>query len=260
LTRILILGGTTEASSLARLIAGDRRFDPFLSLAGRTAFPAPQPLPTRIGGFGGADGLARWLGAEDIAAVLDATHPYAARISANAVAACARLSLPLGSLIRPPWNAQHGDRWREAESAEAAARQLAAETEPRRVFLSLGRLELAAFAAAPQHDYLARSIDDPGDIALPPRIRFVFQRGPFGKEAEARLLAAERIGVIVSKNSGGAATYGKIEAARDAGLPVIMIARPDKPHGARIASPEDAVAWLADVADHRCGPPSPRGV
>jgi precorrin-6A/cobalt-precorrin-6A reductase len=245
--RILILGGTTEASALARLMAGDRRFDPVISLAGRTASPAPQPVPSRVGGFGGADGLARWLEAEGIAAVIDATHPFAARISANAVAACARLGTPLASLTRAPWTQENGDRWTQAGSAEAAAGLLATEAQPRRVFLSLGRLELGAFASAPQHDYLARLIDPPSGIVLPPRIRFIFERGPFGKSAEAALLDAERIAVIVSKNSGGAATYAKIEAAREAGLPVIMIARPQKPHGHVVHSPEQAVTWLAET-------------
>lgn len=258
--RILILGGTTEASALARLLAEDARFHPMLSLAGRTAAPAPQPLPMRIGGFGGAEGLARWLEAEAIAAVIDATHPYAARISGNAVNACARLGLPLGSVTRLPWTEQPGDRWQPVESAQAAASLLATETGPRHVFLSLGRLELGAFAAAPQHDYLARSIDAPQGGVLPPRIRFIFQRGPFDGEAEARLLAAERIDLIVSKNAGGTATYGKIEAARQAGLPVMMIRRPEKPQGDVLSGPEEAMSWLARIAGHGRDAPSARDV
>ncbi len=259
--RILILGGTAEASALARFIAGDRRFHATVSLAGRTAAPAAQPLAMRVGGFGGADGLARWLTKENIAAVIDATHPYAARISANAVNACARLKLPLGSIVRPPWTEAPGDRWRKAESVRAAAGLLATEEQPRRVFLSVGRLELAAFAAAPQHDYLARTIDAP-EIggALPPRIRFMLLRGPFDTASEAALLAAERIDLIVSKNSGGPATYGKIEAARHAGLPVLMVGRPEKPHGHVLGSPEEAMSWLARIADHDRPPPSPREV
>ena len=260
MTRILILGGTTEASALARLIAGDPRIDPTLSLAGRTASPAPQPLPTRIGGFGGADGLARWLDAEGVAAVVDATHPYAVRISANAVEACSRLGLPLATLVRAPWTQQAGDRWTEADSAEAAAGLLATEPQPRRVFLSLGRLELGSFAAAPQHDYLARLIDPPSGVALPPRIRFIFARGPFGKVAEAELLAAEGIELIVSKNSGGPATYAKVEAAREAGLPVILIERPEKRHGTILHGPEEAVAWLEAFTGHGPIPLSRRGV
>jgi precorrin-6A/cobalt-precorrin-6A reductase len=258
--RIIILGGTTEASALGRLLAGDRRFAATLSLAGRTAAPAQQALPARVGGFGGADGLARWLGEERAAAVVDATHPYAVRISANAVEACTRLGLPLATLIRAPWTPQPGDRWTEADSFAAAAGLLATEPQPRRVFLSLGRLELASFAAAPQHDYLARLIDPPAAMALPPRIRFLFARGPFAKAQEATLLAAERIDMLVSKNSGGPATYAKIEAAREAGLPVILIKRPEKRHGTILHSPEEALAWLEAHAGHGPIPPSRRRV
>jgi precorrin-6A/cobalt-precorrin-6A reductase len=260
MTRILILGGTTEASALARLIAGDRRFNPVLSLAGRTASPAPQPVPTRVGGFGGAQGLARWLEAERIVAVVDATHPFAAQISANAVDACTRRGLPLATLTRPAWTLVHGDRWTEVDSADAAASLLATETQPRRIFLSLGRLELGAFASAPQHDYTARLIDPPSGIVLPPRIRFIFERGPFDKAAELQLLESGRIDMIVSKNSGGAATYAKIEAARELGLPVLMIQRPAKPHGTPLGSAGEAVAWLEEIAGHRRDALSPRGV
>jgi precorrin-6A/cobalt-precorrin-6A reductase len=258
LARILILGGTADASALARLLAGDTRFAATLSLAGRTSAPAQQALPTRIGGFGGAEGLARWLADEKIAAVIDATHPYAVRISANAVEACGRLGLPLATLVRAPWAQQPGDHWTEADNFDAAAGLLATEPQPRRVFLSLGRLELASFAAAPQHDYLARLIDPPTAMALPPRIRFVFARGPFAKPEEAALLASERIDLLVSKNSGGPATYAKIEAAREAGLPVILIKRPAKRHGTILHSPEEAAAWLEALADHGPIPPSRR--
>lgn len=264
--RILILGGTGEASALARLLAGDPRFAATLSLAGRTASPAPQALPTRTGGFGGADGLARWLKTEAIAAVIDATHPFAARISANAVEACGRAGVPLASIVRPAWTQQDGDIWSAVPNASAAASLLAVDSRPRRVFLSLGRQELANFAAAPHHDYLARLIEPPATMILPPRIRFIFERGPFDKPSEAHLLAAERIETLVSKNAGGAATYAKIEAAREAGLPVIMIARPIKPHGDVLRCPEEAAAWLARLrgvdhdADHGARSPSRRGV
>jgi precorrin-6A/cobalt-precorrin-6A reductase len=260
LTRILILGGTTEASALARLIADDRRFFPTMSLAGRTEHPAGQPVPTRSGGFGGVAGLVAWLKHETVRAVVDATHPYAVQISANAVDACKQLGLPLANIVRPPWDRHRDDRWTEVDSARAAAGLLAGEAQPRRVFLSVGRLELGCFASAPQHDYLARLIDPPGHITLPPRICFIFARGPFDRPAEAQLLADERIDWVVSKNSGGAATYAKIEAARCAHLPVLLIKRPDKPHGIVLRSPPEALDWLVSLTDHDRCPLSDRGV
>lgn len=251
--RILVLGGTTEASALAALLAGDPHFDATLSLAGRTSNPRPQPLATRIGGFGGVEGLVRWLRDEKADAVIDATHPYAAHMSANAVAACTQAGLPLGSIVRPPWPRLEDDSWRVVPTAEAAAAALG--RTPLRVFLSLGRQDLHAFASAPQHRYVARTIEAPEQAALPPNLKILQARGPFDRDSEARLLAKEEIDIIISKNSGGAATYAKIEAARELDLPVIMIARPDKPAGHVLGSPEDAVAWL-----HGCAPGSRRGV
>lgn len=258
--RVLILGGTTEASALAGLIAGDPRIVPMLSLAGRTTSPASQPVPVRVGGFGGADGLADWLNAQHIGAVIDATHPYAIQISANAVKACSRLGLPLASVIRPPWAQQAGDRWTEVDGAAALAGLLASDPQPRTVFLGLGRQELSCFASAPRHHYIARMIEPPPSGVLPPRMRIIFARGPFDKAAEAKLLKTERIELIGSKNSGGAATYAKIEAAREAGLKVILIKRPKKRHGTILHSPEEAAAWLQTFADHGRIPPSRRGV
>ncbi len=250
--RILILGGTTEASALAAVLAGDSRVDATMSLAGRTASPKVQPLATRIGGFGGADGLAQWIAAENVAAVIDATHPYADQISANAVGACRQAAIPLVSIVRPAWQPVSGDRWQVVASAEAAA---ALGHAPRRVFLSLGRLDLHTFAAAPQHSYVARIIDAPQQAELPPDIRFLQARGPFDLAAERRLLDDEKIDVVVSKNSGGTATYPKIEAARERGLPVVLIARPDKPMGHAVAGPQAAIDWLLHAT-----PRSLRGV
>jgi precorrin-6A/cobalt-precorrin-6A reductase len=254
--RILILGGTTEASVLARLLADDSRFEATLSLAGRTRSPMPQPLPTRVGGFGRIAGLEEWLRANSIAAVIDATHPYAAQISAHAVAACNALSLPLGSIMRAPWMREDDDRWIEVETWEAAA--LALGSAPARVFLSVGRQELASFAAAPHHHYIARTIDPP-DSALPPEIRFVHGRGPFDEAAEEAFLARERISMIVSKNSGGTATYPKIVASRRLRIPVVMIARPHKPHGVALDGVNAAMSWLEAQLAHRA-PSSRRGV
>ncbi len=243
--RILILGGTSEASALAKLIAGDKRFQPTLSFAGRTASPAAPPIPHRVGGFGGWEGLAAWIKAEGVSALVDATHPFAARISANAVRAADATGVAFASLIRPAWTEQDGDRWTLVPRPEAAAGALG--DAPRTVFLATGRLELPAFAAAPQHTYIARVIDHPADVALPPRIDFIYDRGPFDMAAETRLLKERRAEIVVSKNSGGAATYGKIEAARALGLPVVMIERPDKPALHTVSSAAQALRWLKSL-------------
>ncbi len=251
--RVLILGGTTEASALAALIAGDARFDATLSLAGRTKSPRPQPIATRVGGFGGAEAMVEWLRAEKIEAVVDATHPYADQISANAVAATRAAGVPLVSIVRPPWTEQPGDRWQSVASAAAAAQAIG--EAPHRVFLSLGRQELGAFAAAPQHHYLGRSVDAPQGVVLPPDILMLLARGPFSIDAETALLRDERIEVLVSKNSGGTAIYAKIAAARTLGIRVLLIARPDKAIGHPVASAQEAIDWLAHEALR-----SPRGV
>ncbi len=245
-----MLGGTTEASALARKVAGDARLAPLLSLAGRTTNPQPQPIAVRIGGFGGIEGLANFLRAEAIDAVVDATHPYADQMSAHAVAACRDAGVPLASLVRPQWTRETSDDWQVVADTEAAADALG--TEPRRVFLSLGRQDLHVFARAPQHHYLARLIERPDQAMLPPDLRLLQARGPFERADEERLLREERIEVLVSKNAGGTATYGKIEAARALGLPVVMIARPHKPAGIVFADVEACVAWLHGLA--------PRGV
>jgi precorrin-6A/cobalt-precorrin-6A reductase len=256
--RVLILGGTTEASELTRLLAADPRFETTVSLAGRTANPKTQPVRTRIGGFGGADGLVDWLTLDATQAVVDATHPYADQISSNAVAACTRLEIPLASIIRPAWQPQPGDTWLTVANAEAAADALG--PKPRRVFLTLGRLKLGAFASAPHHHYIARTIDPPGDVALPPDIRLLFGRGPFDLAAETTLLEREKIDLLVSKNSGGAATYAKIEAARRLGIAVVMVARPPKPYGHAFESAEAAIVWLEQRLAHRNPSGSARGV
>jgi precorrin-6A/cobalt-precorrin-6A reductase len=256
--RVLVLGGTTEASELTGLLAADPRFEATVSLAGRTANPKTQPVRTRIGGFGGVKGLVAWLELEKIQAVVDATHPYADQISSNAVAACTRLAMPLASIVRPAWGPRPGDDWLAAASVEAAAHALG--PIPRRVFLSLGRLELGAFASAPHHHYVARTIDPPGDVALPPDIRLLFGRGPFDRESETVLLERERIDVLVSKNSGGAATYGKIEAARSRGIPVVMLARPDKLRGHAVENADAAMIWLEQQLRHPATSCSARGV
>lgn len=222
--RVLILGGTSEATALARLVAGRPEIDAVLSFAGRTLAPVPPPIPHRIGGFGGADGLAAYLRAEGIGAVVDATHPFAVRIAANAVAASAAAGVPLAVLSRPPWSPVDGDRWTQVDDAAAAARALG--PEPRRVFLTVGRLELDAFAAAPHHAYLVRTVDPPDPPPPLPRLTQIQGRGPFAEADERALMEREGVEVVVTKNSGGTATHGKVAAARALALPVIVIRRP----------------------------------
>lgn len=222
--RALILGGTSEARALAARLAGDARLHAVVSLAGRTSAPLASPLPVRIGGFGGVEGLTRYLVEERIDRVIDATHPFAARISANARAACAALGLPLLVFTRAPWSPAAGDRWIEvADNAGAVA---ALGEAPRRAFLTIGRLGLADFLCAPQHYYLIRTIDQPSKEDLPPRYELILERGPFTVESELSLMRAAEVDIVVSKNSGGRETYAKIEAARALGLPVAMVTPP----------------------------------
>ncbi len=248
--KTLILGGTTEATALARRLAGHPAIDATVSLAGRTAQPAPLPLPTRIGGFGGADGLAGYLHQAGIAAVVDATHPFAARISANAAAACVRTGVPLLALIRAPWTPGPGERWIVVPDMPAAAEALRGLGE--RVFLTIGRQELAPFEAVPDKTYLVRAVDPPQPMPALPRMTLVLDRGPFTLTAELALMAEHRIEVLVSKNSGGAATRDKLEAARRRGIPVVMVERPPASGAAEVHAAGAALAWLeALAAAHR---------
>ncbi|MEJ1157523.1 cobalt-precorrin-6A reductase [Prosthecomicrobium sp. N25] len=244
--RVLVLGGTTEAGLLARRLAGDPRFDATLSLAGRTREPAAQALPVRIGGFGGAAGLARHLAAEGIGALVDATHPFAARMSAHAAEAARAARVPLAAFSRVPWQAVDGDQWTEVPDNSAAAAALG--PAPRRVLLTIGRLGVADFRAAGQHHYVVRTIDAPDPAEMPAQADLLLDRGPFDLAAEIRLLQDRRIDVLVTKNAGGAATYPKIEAARRLGLPVILVAPPPRPDVPLFHELEAVMAFLAEAA------------
>lgn len=241
--RLLILGGATEASLLARHLAGMTEVDATVSLAGRTQQPIALPLPCRIGGFGGVEGLVRYLRENGTEAVVDATHPFAARISAHAAMACARLGLPLATFTRPSWTAGPGDRWTAVADLDAAARALG--DAPRRVLLTTGRLGLAAFRAAPQHSYIGRTIDPPDAEHLPPTYRIMLGRGPFPLAAEIALLRDEAIDVVVTKNSGGAASAAKLEAARALALPVVMVEPPARPAGTVFTDVAAVLRWIA---------------
>lgn len=243
---MLLLGGTIEARRLGGRLAGRTDISAILSLAGRTDNPVAQPLPVRRGGFGGAKGLERYLREEGIGAVIDATHPYAAAISRNAASACAAAGVPLLALRRAPWVRQAGDLWREVEDIPAALAALG--DAPRRVFLALGRNEVRAFEAAPQHSYLVRSVDPvmpPLDV---PEAAYVVARGPFAEVEERDLLAGHRIELVVAKNSGGDATYAKMKAARALGIEVLLLRRPVLPQVEAVEDIEAALAWLERVA------------
>ncbi len=252
-SRVLILGGSTEGSALARALADDAVWQALLSLAGRTRAPVlPPGVAVRIGGFGGAEGLADWLLAERIAAVINATHPFAARMSANAVAGAALAGVRLLRVLRPPWLPVAGDDWRCVPDMDQAAAALG--RSPRRVLLTIGQKDLAAFRAAPQHCYLIRSVDPPPPDSLPPDATIITARGPFAVGAEIALLHDHRIDIVVTKNAGGAATQAKLAAARALARPVVMVARPAAADGACVADVAAALAWL------HAGTATPRGV
>lgn len=224
---VLVLGGTTEARALAARLAARADLRLTYSLAGRTAAPALPGGTLRTGGFGGADGLAGWMSAQRVTLLVDATHPFAARISANAAAAAAATRVPLVTIRRPGWTREPGDRWTLVPDMAAAAAALG--PRPARVLLAIGRQEVAAFRAAPHHRYLVRSIEPvaPGD--LPPGAGTILARGPFDEPAERALLRDHAIDTVVAKDSGGAAAYAKIAAARALSLTVVMVARPPGP-------------------------------
>jgi precorrin-6A/cobalt-precorrin-6A reductase len=247
--RLLILGGTTEASLLARRISLRADLQPVLSLAGRTREPTLPPIPHRIGGFGGVSGLTEFLVGNRIDAVIDATHPFAAQMSANAATACHDLGVPLVLFTRPPWRRQDGDRWTLVASMAQAV--LALGDTPRRVLLTVGGLQLTAFAAAPQHHYVVRTIEPPTAITELPDHYLLLARGPFGVEDETTLMRDARIDVLVTKNSGGRATEAKLVAARACGIEVIMIERPKPGDVPAIETIDDMLAW---IEDHRAAP------
>ncbi|MGB7046110.1 MAG: cobalt-precorrin-6A reductase [Methylocella sp.] len=251
--RVLVLGGTFEASKLAVLLADRNDIWSMLSFAGRTTAPGAPKIPYRTGGFGGVDGLQAYLEAERIDVLVDATHPFAEQMSRHAAIAAAGANIPLIVLSRPAWVARPGDHWIDAADMAAAAAALG--REPKRVFLTIGRLQIGAFAAAPQHFYLIRTIEPLMLAAGLPRHRVVLGRGPFAVEAEDKLLREAAIDVVVSKNSGGEAAFAKVRAARHLGLPVIMVARPQQAFGPVLHDPAEAMTL---ILRHRAA--LPRGV
>lgn len=243
---VLILGGTREARDLATLLADQPSLRVVSSLAGRVRDPALPVGEVRTGGFGGPDGLAAWLLEQRVAVVVDATHPFAATISVSAAAACAATGVPLLGLAREPWTPGHDDRWHEVDSLADAAALLPGLG--RRVFLTTGRQGLAAFAAVNRAWFLIRCVDPP-DGPLPADARVILARGPYDAVAERALMAEHRIDVLVTKNSGGPLTSGKLTAAAELGLPVIMVRRPPRPDVPRRSTPDEAARWVLWQAD-----------
>jgi precorrin-6A/cobalt-precorrin-6A reductase len=237
---VLVLGGTSEARALAGELALNAELRVISSLAGRVSNPALPAGEVRVGGFGGADGLAAYAVAEGIGAVVDATHPFAETISAHAVDACARAGLPLLRLARPAWSPRDGDDWHDAGSLDDAAALL--PTLGSRVFLTTGRQGLAAFAALDLW-FLIRCVDPPG-APLPARSEVLLARGPYEREAERALMRGHGIDVLVTKNSGGPLTEGKLDAARDLGIPVVMVARPAAAAAESVTTVSGAVRWI----------------
>lgn len=254
LPRILILGGTTESRRFAGKLAESGGYDITLSFAGRTETPMAQPVPVRSGGFGGVEGLAAYLRDHAIDLLIDATHPFAARISANAAEASRLTGTPLLALRRPAWEPRQGDRWTSVATMPEAVAALG-ET-PKHVFLAIGRQEAFHFESAPQHHYLVRSVDPVTPPLAVPDIRYILSAGPFAEDDEHRLLTENHIDTIVAKNSGGDATYGKIAAARRLGLPVIMVERQPAPAVQTVGTVTEALI----AVDHIFSPAMKRGV
>lgn len=239
--RALILGGTSDANLLADA-AARAGLDAIYSYAGRTRAPIGQSLPTRIGGFGGASGLAEYIRREGITHLVDATHPFAAEMSRNAVAACEATRIPLIALEREPWAKTPGDNWIEVADITCAVAVL--PENPARVFLAIGRQHIEVFSTKPQHVYTLRFVDPP-DGSLPfPDVDLIVSRGPFNLAGEMEMMRSRGIEWIVARNSGGTGARAKIDAARAFGLPVVMLSRPELPGRLRTERVAEVMQWL----------------
>ena len=239
---LLVLGGTTEATALATAMA-ERGIMGTFSYAGRVERPKSQPLPTRIGGFGGADGLARWIRDHNITHVIDATHPFAAQMSRNAQRACTSVGIPLAALTRPPWRAIDGDNWQSVRDIPDAVEHLRGPA--RRILLAIGRLHLAEFAPVAHNFFLLRLVDPPANAPPLPNSAIEISRGPFTIDGDTDLMRKHQIDLVVSKNAGGTAARAKLDAARNLGIPVLMIDRPNLPDRTELHSVAAVFDWLS---------------
>jgi precorrin-6A/cobalt-precorrin-6A reductase len=244
--RVLILGGTGEAAALARAVADSGWAAPILSLAGLTEAAPVEGVVMRSGGFGGPEGLTAYLRATGVAAVFDATHPFAARITASAAKACSDAGVPRFRLQRASWNPAPGDRWHAAQTLAEGLDWL--RPQGRRVFATLGRRALPELGAAQGFTFVVRGIAPPEQV--PENVVWISARPPFPVEAEVALFRRHEVQALFVQASGGELTYAKIEAARELRLPVAMLTRPQPPEGAAGSVPE-ALAWLASVLGRR---------
>nr|Q53139.1 RecName: Full=Precorrin-6A reductase; AltName: Full=Precorrin-6X reductase [Rhodococcus erythropolis]AAC37131.1 precorrin-6x reductase [Rhodococcus erythropolis] len=245
MTRILILGGTGEARALAAALADVPGVEAVSSLAGRVRDPRLPVGDVRIGGFGGADGLAECVRAHPVDAIVDATHPFAAQITRNAADAAHRRGIPLVVLRRPEWSPRPGEHWHGAADLADAAELL--PDLGTRIFLTIGRQGVDAFADLQALWFLIRAIDPP-DVAMPPHSTLLLARGPFAVADETALMREHRIDVLVTKNSGGGQTDAKLDAARALGIPVLMIRRPPLPPATEtVDDVAGAIAWVGTL-------------
>jgi len=243
---VLVLGGTGEARALAAALDATSGVRVVSTLAGRIADPRLPVGEVRVGGFGGPDGLAAYIVAEGVHAVVDATHPFAERMSWSAFAACAQTNTQLLRLERPPFARDPAIDWHEVGSLDQAAGRL--PQAGRRVFLTTGRQGLGAFAAVTEAFFLIRCVDAPDPAALPPDRAVLLDRGPFTLAGELALIDGHRLDVLITKDSGGEMTQAKLAAARERGLPVIVVARPPRPVAQTVQTVQEALAWLGEHA------------
>lgn len=247
---ILLLGGSSEGFELAEKLHLHPEIHVISSMAGRTSLPRKPKGELRVGGFGGTEGLVDYIKTNNIAAIIDATHPFAEKISRNVQQAASKTACPCLMICRPPWQKQQGDQWHEVKNVQEAADILTTENAP--VFLTIGRLELAAFLSRPDLSFIARAIEPPkpSDSKGPPvcnwpdNLQFIYGKGPFTVKGERELMETYGIRSVVTKNSGSPAAYAKIEVARTLELPVIMIKRPPVPEGPVVKNTKDALTWL----------------